>query len=278
MARYPIRIAPAALPWKPGSSQVVFHGINKSGSLAMANVLQEAFQFEGRESEFISHYHQGSYTVDMQAKVDAAPAGRGFVVGHALYGALRPMPNRIWVTQFRHPLPRIVSCYHWLKRKHETKEGSAYMSLREFAERSGGISNSQVSQFGLGNGPRRISRRRNLKAHDLLDITIDTLHAHFSLIGIAEYFEESIFAFAASCGLTSVTPWVRDDRNKGRTLVGELAPEDVQLIEECYAADFALYEHALSLFKEQSRKLGFDAEVLGSYQEACKTQYKDRIV
>lgn len=275
--RYPVLVNTAALPCEPGRCQVVFHGINKSGSLAMAEVLREAFLFENRKDEFISHYHQGSYSVDMPALISAAPSGRGFVVGHALYGALRPVPNRIWVTQFRHPLPRTVSCYHWLKRKHEAKEGKPYVSLSEFVDRSRGISHSQVAQFGLGNGPRRTSRRKSLRVQDLLDISIDALHSNFSLIGIAEYFEESIFAFAAACGLKTVTPWVRDTRNKGRKHVSALDPAEVDLIKERYAADFELYDHALSIFREQNDRLGFDTHSLSQYQDACRDQYNDRI-
>ena len=276
--RYPILVNQAALPCEPGRAQVVFLGINKSGSLAMAEVLREAFQFERRDSEFISHYHQGKYSVDMPALVAAAPAGRGFVVGHALYGALRPAANRIWVTQFRHPLPRTISCYHWLKRKYETKEEKPYLSLREFVERSRGISHSQIAQFGLGNGPCRTSRHKSLKAQDLLDISIDVLHSNFSLIGIAEYFEESIFAFAAACGIGSVAPWARDTRNKGRKPVSDLEPDEVKLIEEYYAADYKLYAHALAIFKQQTASLDFDPQTLRLYQDACKTQYNDRIL
>jgi hypothetical protein len=36
---------------------VVFHGINKSGSLTMANVLREALIASGREDDLLSHYH-----------------------------------------------------------------------------------------------------------------------------------------------------------------------------------------------------------------------------
>lgn len=278
MTRYPVSVPLGSLPFDPGRAQVVFHGINKSGSLAMANVLHKAFCHEGREHEFISHYHQGSYVVDMQAKVDAAPAGRSFVVGHALYGALTPGPYRIWATQFRHPLPRTISCYHWLKRKHEAKEGSPFASLREFVERGGGISHSQVAQLGVANGPRRSSRRKTLTAKNMLDISIDALEAHFSVIGIAERFEESIFAFAAACGLTSVAPWSKDDRNKGRPAISQIGPDDVKLIEEYYAADYALYEHALSLLDAQTQRLGFDETVLDTYRDVCKGQYKDRIL
>src|SRR5690606_2640375 len=145
-------------------------------------------------------------------------------------------------------------------------------------ERGRGISHSQVAQFGLGNGPCRSSRHKSLKAQDLLDITIDALHAHFSLIGIAEYFEESIFAFAATCGIASVIPWTRDTRNKGRKPVSDLEPEEVRLIEEYYAADYKLYAHATALFKQQNTSLAFDPQALGLYQDACKSQYNDRLV
>lgn len=278
MERYPIQVDPGALPSAPGTSQIVFHGINKSGSLAMAKVIQEAHQFAERESEFISHYHQGGSGEDFIEAINSIPTARSFVVGHGLFGALKPAANRIWVTQFRHPLPRTLSCYQWLKRNHQAKSTEPFASLEEFVSRNAGIGHSQIFQFGIANGPRRTRRRRSLTAENLFDISVDVLHANISLIGIAEYFEESIFAFAAACGLPSVTTWKRDDRNKGRQPTSELSKDEVSLIEDCYRYDFKLYQYALQLFLEQNAKLGIENPTLADYRVACKPQYKDRIL
>ena len=243
----------------------------------MAKVIDEAHRFVDRQSEFISHYHRGGASENFISEIDASPATRSFVVGHGLFGALKPKANRIWVTQFRHPLPRTLSCYQWLKRNHEAKSNEPFVSLEEFVIKNSGIGHSQISQLGIGNGPRRVRRRRRLTAENLFDISVDMLHANVSLIGIAEFFEESIFAFAAICGLPSVTTWRRDNRNKGRRPSTELLREEVALIEEYYSYDYKLYQYALALFREQNAKLEIQEKSLAAYREACESEYKDRI-
>jgi len=243
----------------------------------MARVIQEAHTFVNRQSEFISHYHRGGEGEDFINEINSTPAARSFVVGHALFGALEPKANRIWITQFRHPLPRTLSCYQWLKRNHEAKSDEPFVSLEEFVTKTSGIGHSQISQLGVGNGPRRVRRRKQLTPENLFDISVDVLHSNIGLIGIAEFFEESIFAFAAICGLPSVTTWKRDNRNKGRRSSTELSREEISLIEDIYRYDYKLYQYALKLFHEQNEKLGIESDALAAYRKACEPEYKDRI-
>ncbi len=85
--------------------------------------------------------------------------------------------------------------------------------LRDFIEKTKGVGHSLIGQFGVGWGSHRKSLHRSLRAQDIFELAIDRLRVIFYFFGIAEYFEESIFAFAKLCGLTSVAPWVRDNRN-----------------------------------------------------------------
>ena len=98
----------------PAGTQVVYHGINKSGSMAMALVMRDSFLAAGREEQFCCHYFLGGTAESFAQRVDAW-TGPGLIVGHTLYGAIAPRPDRVLVTQFRHPLPRSLSCYNWLK-------------------------------------------------------------------------------------------------------------------------------------------------------------------
>jgi hypothetical protein len=277
--RYHIGLSRDSFPHDLARTQVVFHGINKSGSLAMAEVMREAYQSEGRSSEFVSHYHNTKVETNaFHAQVDNLVNRHTFVVGHYLFGSLSPSPARIWLTLLRHPLPRIVSCYQWLKAKNDRAGKSKFPSLVGFVERSKGIAHSQVAQFGAGYGVNAASRRMRLSASDMYEIAIDELQANFYLLGIAEYFEESIFTFAGACGLKSVIPWARDNRNKGRRLVTELSAEESDAIQCHYQYDFRLYEYAITRFREQTRMLGECGDALEAYKDACKTEYKDRIL
>lgn len=277
--RYRIGLTVDAFPHDLRQTQVVFHGINKSGSLAMSEVIREAYAHAGRDAEFVSHYLNTKVeTKKFHAQVDSLVNRHSFVVGHYLFGSLAPSPSRTWLTLLRHPLPRVVSCYQWLKRKHEATGGEPFFSLVEFVERSKGVAHSQVAQFGAGYGEHGPSRRKRLSTRDMFEISVDQLEAHVYLVGIAEYFEESIFAFAAACGLESVLPWTRDDRNKGRRPVQDLTVEEIAAIQSVFEYDFRLYEYGLSRFHAQTRALGIEGELLDAYKTTCKGQYKDRIL
>lgn len=275
--RYPVSIDAHAMKDELTETQIVFHGINKSGSLAMSQVLRDGYLHAQREPEFVSHYHTGGSTESFLERVNKT-SGRSFVVGHYLFGALKPIPNRIWITQFRHPLPRIVSCHQWLKTKHESRGNGPYKTLSDFVVDSRGVLHSQVVQLGAAHGANRKYRKLHLNARDMLAISIDAIDAHFDFIGIAEHFEESIFAFASLCGLRTVSPWKQDNRNKGRKLVSDLSNDEIELIEEHYSCDFELYSYALEKFRAQNQRLGLNQEHLTTYQAACQSQYKDRIL
>ena len=277
--RFKTGIGADAFPHDLGGVQIVYHGVNKSGSMAMANVMGEAYRWAGRGSEFVCHYKIRCTDQEFRARVDAMNGTKAFIVDHYLFGALAPAPNRIWVTQLRHPLPRILSFYQWLKNKHVADGGTedGFPSLRDLVVEGKGKRYSQVSQFGTGYGKNKDLRNRRLSAEDMLNIAMDAIDGGIYALGIAEHFEESIFVFAALAGIESVAPWIRDNRNKGRPLANEISESEKQLIEEVYECDYRLYAFALERFREQNSRLGF-GESLQLYREACRDQYKDRIV
>ena len=260
---------------------VVFHGINKSGSLAMANVLRESLIAAGREDDVLSHYHfPGVMPLEQYRAMIEAKHGRFFAVAHYLYGFLRPAPRRIWITQFRHPLPRLVSAYTWLKNKHIQRNRTAegFPKLTEYIRNGRGITHSQIVQFGRGYGRFKDSpARKRLPPSVLYELSVEAIEREFTAVGIAEKFEESIFCFAALLGVPSVAPWVTDNRNEGRRPVEELSQNQRDLIREVYHWDFELYDWALRKFDEQNSRIKFGPS-LDAYKAACSGQYKDRLV
>jgi hypothetical protein len=261
--------------------QFVFHGINKSGSKSMASVLRRALIQEKRADEDLSHYHckPAIPIEEFRSRVEAKD-GRSMVVGHYLYGYLSPRPRRIWVTQFRHPLPRIVSAYHWLKNKHIAARGTAegFTSFSKFVYASRGVTHSQVMQLGRGFGRYGESdAKMSLSGEMLFELTIEALERDFTAIAIAERFEESIFTFAGLLGIKAVDSWRKDERNKGRPPIDELTVAERGLVREVYHWDYRLYDWALQKFEEQCSKIDFGPS-LAEYQRACSGQYKDRLV
>lgn len=261
--------------------QVAFHGINKSGSKSMASVLRRALFREKRANDAVSHYHlKPTIPLDEFRDLIDSKKGRFLAVGHYLYGYLRPVPRRIWVTQFRHPLPRIVSAYHWLKNKHVKEHGTpeGFYSFSKFVYGSRGTAHSQIMQLGRGFGRYGESdAKMSLSGETLFELTIEALERDFTAIAIAERFEESIFTFAGLLGINSVDSWLADDRNKGRPPVDELTVAERDLVREVYHWDYRLYDWALKKFEEQCSSLEFGPS-LQRYKKACSSQYKDRLV
>ncbi len=261
----------------PENARIVFHGINKSGSWAMATTLRDAYAAAGREQEFQCHYFLGGPYEAFARRVGSS-TGPGFFVGHSLYGALRPDPGRVWVTVFRHPLPRILSCYQWLKNKHQDeKPNKPYPPLAEWIRARAGKGHSLVTQFGAGFGRNANSLRKRLTPHDFYQLSVDALERDVLCIGLAECFEESIFLFASLAGLPAVAPWERDQRNPGRPLSSEISDEDRAVIEEVYRYDFKLYDYAVRRFRAQLESARF-GPALESYKARCEGQYNDRLI
>lgn len=260
---------------------VIFHGINKSGSKSMATVLRRALLNEGRIEDDLSHYHmKGAVSLEGLRGMIQSRRGRYLAVGHYLYGYLPPAPRRIWVTQFRHPLPRIVSVFRWLKNKHFNAKGTteSFYDFSKFVYQSRGTAHSQVMQLGRGFGRYSGSdARMSLSAENLFELSIEALERDFIAIAIAEHFEESIFLFASLLGLEAVDPWIKDDRNTGRPPVEDLTIAERDLVREVYRWDYELYDWALNRFKEQCSKIQFGPS-LDRYKEDCLGEYKDRLV
>ena len=271
-------------PFVGGNRQIIYHGVNKSGSLVLSNVLRAGYQAAGREGEFHSRYHKAIRPKSLDAFIRIADEARepGFFVSHNLWGALRASPDRIFITQFRHPLPRIVSAYHWLKNKHERARQEdpslrPYPSLEDFVKRSKGVRHSQVAQFAAGYGANGMKARKQLTAKQLLPLAKDAIHSGVYAVGLAERSEESIFMFAHLCGLPRVPGWRRDERNRNRPHVSQLRPEEIELIQEVFAREFRFYHWVVERFEEQLSHFEFGPS-LERYKAACEGQYKDRLL
>lgn len=245
--------------------------------MAMAMALRDAFALAERSAEFQSHYFVGGALESFLGKI-TAHSGSGFFLGHYLFGALPNRPRRAWVTQFRHPLPRVLSAFNWLKRIHEARTGESFQKLNEFVERSGGLAHSQIAQLGLGfGGLRDSSIRKKLMPSDVYELGMNALEREILWFGIAEMFEESLFSFASLVGLPAVLPWLRDERNPGRPLSSEVSADSVKLIEEVFHYDYLLYSFALTSFRKRTLSFAAD-ENLVHYKSFCLPQYNDRIL
>jgi hypothetical protein len=170
-------------------------------------------------------------------------------------------------------LPRVISCYHWLKTRHAAP--GEFPSLEQFVLESRGIKHSLVMQLGVGFAPEAAKRARALDPQAITERAKEAIERDVAVLGIAEHFEPSIFLFAHLAGLGTVIPWRRDDRNQGRPPVETLDPASVALIRDVYRFDFELYEWGLAHFFKQLEKVRFGPS-LSAYEAACRGAYRER--
>ncbi|WP_436123029.1 hypothetical protein [Aminobacter sp. LjRoot7] len=257
--------------------QIIFHGINKSGSLALSTALRAGYKQEARLNQFFSRYlsipeHERDFH-----EIILNSSGHAFFVDHEIYGAIPPAPHRALVTILRHPLPRIFSVYRWLERHHSKDYGSSMPGFIDWVRNTNGITYSQLEQFGAGYGPKMHDLRK-LPGDELLERAKQALANDVHCLGLAERFEETIFLFAHLCGLSAVPAWKRDDRNSDRPLVSTIDKSDLDLVEEVFHRDFELYKFAVELFEKQLKDIRFHEGELDRYKKACIGEYKDRLI
>lgn len=274
MDRFPVDVTPLdeRLTPAPGA-QLVLHGINKTGTTAMKKVMREAYAHARRPYEVYprpSHPFANQGEMVQFANTHPGPA---FIVGHYLFGALEPRPDRKWITILRHPLPRVLSCYHWLKTRHTGPE--EFPSLEQFVTNSRGIAHGQSLQLGVGFAAGTGRRARELDAKEIAERAKQAIEREITVLGIAEHFEPTIFLVAHLAGLPSVKPWQRDERNQGRPPVDTLTEAQTALIREVYRYDFEFYHWGVEYFFKQLERVRFGPS-LARYEEACRGAYRER--
>lgn len=256
--------------------KIVFHGVNKSGSLALSHVLRHGYRDSGRRDQFFSQYHGMPRDFERLLQLIESSSGHSFFVGHSLYRAYESRPGEhLLVTQFRNPLPRVLSCYQWLKNK-AAATGASFPGLEEWVVATGGVTHSQVAQFAFGFTPGWQHKRAATAPEQLFELSVANIARDVHWFGIAEHFEESIFCLAALCGLPSVRAWRRDNRNKGRSLTNAWPEADLEIIREVFHWDFQLYDHALDTFRRRLESLRITGDIR-RYREDCRKQYKERL-
>jgi hypothetical protein len=255
--------------------QVVFHGINKSGSLAMADVIVQAYHDAGRANDVFSVYHGIPHEMDRFTPIVENSSGHGFFISHYLFGAVDLGATGLWLTQVRHPLQRTLSVHGWLKRGWEKKHGNVdeFPGLRDWVLWTCGRRETQMAQLAVGFGDGYRQRVLHMATEEMREVALERLERDVAWFGVAELFEESIFSLAHLCGLPAVRPWERDTRNRWRESLADVDEDTISLIYETLAEEFAFYEGALALFRSRIESADFGPS-FDSYKARCSSEYE----
>ena len=264
---------------RAGDRPVVFHGVNKSGSLVMSTVMREAYYAQRRANQFFSAYHGIPKFPEDFNRILTHSTGHAFFVAHYIYRDMQIPPEALLVTQLRHPLPRVLSVYGWLKRNHLNRSGGSldgFPALEPWIKAMKGRGHTQMAQFANKVGTTK-AEMKALSNQEIYDRAVANFDRDVAWFGIAELFEESIFALAHVCGVDAVPPWQKDTRNRWRQPLAETDEHIVELIHETYEHEFRFYERGLAIFRERLEEIEFNPE-LEAYKARCAAEYGERLV
>jgi hypothetical protein len=269
--------APTLAP--AGDRPVIFHGVNKTGSLAMSNVLREAYLAADRADQFFSVYHHAPSDFDQLSRAIQSASSHGFFVSHYIYRRISLPRDALLVSQIRHPLPRTLSVYGWSKGTYLHRHGSldGFPPLSDWVLRTKGTHHTQMAQFAIGFPADVRAQTAKMPPQDMCALALDNLHNDFAWFGCAELFEESIFAMAHLCSLNAVPAWEKDTRNRWRESIQDSDEDTLGLISDVMAYEFEFYERALASLRARLSGMDLGSSIAG-YRARCRTEYGERLV
>ena len=178
----------------------------------------------------------------------------GLIKGHMPFGIHEHIPNdSIYITMLRHPVERAISHYYYVLRRtthnlHDRVK-EARMGLQDYV--TSGVTHE------MDNGQVRL-----LSGHDddlpfgectevHLHRALHNLREHFSVVGLAERFDESIILMQHALRWSTAPYYVKRNARPGPS--PEIGSDVRRRIEEVNWLDMALYEYGRSLFEASLR-------------------------
>jgi hypothetical protein len=194
---------------------IAFHGVNKSGSLAMATVLKNSFALQNAGNRFMCRYMSIPETRDEAIKRIVNDNGSNqILIDHGLVGLEKKAPSVKMITMLRHPIRRIISAYYWLSTHHpESVMGRDLLNW----VRLEGRHHSQIRQFAFDHfSPQERGRIVGRSISEITRRALDYFEDNIAWFGITEMFKESTLALHWELGLDQIGKGMVDDRNKDR--------------------------------------------------------------
>jgi acetyltransferase-like isoleucine patch superfamily enzyme len=250
------------------NSSVIFHGVNKSGSWAMSEVLQDAYRLDHRTEEFMCRYF--GIPSDRQEALDRFQANLGkpqILIDHNLVGISGEVESAQYITLLRHPVKRLISCYFWLAKHHPKAVGDR--SLIQWA-RVSGHSYSLSFQFACHDGA---SDHFKTKVKALPKETMAAkgrkwFDSRIAAFGVSECFEESVMWLASALGIRQVPIWQPDTRNETRPKWDLVDPQVHQELNLILDYDIEFYNDMKVRFLDQTKLLR-SKSVVQKYVDSC---------
>lgn len=255
--------------------KVLFHAVNKSGSGALSRVLRESFIENSHCNRFISPYFSFPKDDLLFKRIVTKSIPPIFFLDHYLYRSV-VVEDPVWLSMVRHPLPRILSVYGWLMKKHSvTHPNEPFVNLEEFIIKSRGKKHTQMAQFAFGFGRDHKANINNNKAEDIFEIAMSNIDNDFLIVGVSDYLDEFLFVLHEIFDYKFINLWAEDTRNLSRPKISNLSTTLIDLIYEVYKEEFKFFDNIRKKFLKLIEGVEFSGDYL-EYKRMTIGLYKER--
>ncbi len=230
---------------------VIFLHIPKTAGTTLETVL--ARQYRSRETFYVN----GAQDVREERYRQLHESERArirLIKGHMFFGIHAHVPNAYtYITVLRNPIDRVISHYYYVRSKpshpfyqivHERN-----MSLHDYVTSgmSPELENNQVRTLF---GPDHRSVPHGECSRAMLDTAQQHLKEHFSVVGLADRFDETLLLMKVELGWRGYPVYESRNVTRSRPVRTAVSSETMKQIEMLNLLDIELYENAHKAFEE----------------------------
>jgi hypothetical protein len=171
------------------------------------------------------------------------------IQGHMPFGVHEYFSqSSTYITLLRDPVDRVISEYYFIRSipSHSLHETVSKMALKEFQEEE--RNKNAQTRYILGSGIGK-----TLTADDLAEAK-QNLQDYFSIVGITEMFNESVFLMGREFGWKHVN-YRKKNVTKNRPSKAELSENLIEKMKENNELDIELYKFGKQLLEEKLNQL-----------------------
>lgn len=240
----------------PSPFAILLH-IEHTGGMTMKDVLHRQYPRGG--------FYNAKRGKPFQHFINLSPEQRGAyraMIGHLFYGVhtLIPRPS-VYHTWLRNPVERLLSTYHYFGRKPQTGLHKAYVAgelrFEDFIEMPW-YTHVQLSRI-VGVPAEDFAKMtvENITPQ-AVDIAKQHLSDNFGVVGLTEYYDETLLLLAKALGWKQPPYYLRRNSHTSVNKADNIAPHLRRRIEQLAAPEIELYTWVRERFEQHLKELGAD--------------------